>query len=289
MREGQGSQTAVMVGMGRAVAHIVATVPGFSDPTALALLPDEARARVERFRDGPPPSTFRGRIAHKFLERRSQMMAIRTVAIDGAVREAAAPQVVILGAGLDGRAWRMPELRDAIVFEVDHPDTQREKVARAASLVRVAREVRFVSVDFTRDRLDEKLASVGHDPQQPTTWIWEGVVMYLTRAEVDATLEVVARRSAPGSHLVIAYAAPALILPLVRLLVRRVGEPFRSVFTEAEMKAALSARGFTVTRDDGLPALARALSEAAWRATRGLKHLRIVVAEPRARAHDGAR
>ena len=46
MREGQASQTAVMVGMGRAVAHIEATVPGFSDPTALALLPDEARARV---------------------------------------------------------------------------------------------------------------------------------------------------------------------------------------------------------------------------------------------------
>ena len=99
------------------------------------------------------------------------------------MRDAGAPQVVILGAGLDGRAWRMPELRDVTVFEVDHPDSQREKAARAAALLRVAREVRFVPVDFTRDRLDEPLAAAGHDPARPTTWIWEGVVMYLTTAE----------------------------------------------------------------------------------------------------------
>ena len=279
MREGQASQTAVMVCMARAVAHIETTVPGFSDPTAIVLLAPADRARVERFRTGPPPATIRERLADKFLERRSQMMAVRTVAIDAAVHEAAAPQVVILGAGFDGRAWRMPELSEAIVFEVDHPDTQREKVARAASLARVAREVRFVPVDFTKDRLDDKLAAAGHDPRQPTCWIWEGVVMYLTRAEVEATLEIIARRSAPRSRLIIAYAAPAVILPLVRLFVRRVGEPFRSVHTEAEMSALLATREFAVTRDDGLPALARRLSERAWKATRGLGHIRIVVAE----------
>jgi len=279
MQEGRASQTAVMVCMGRAIAHLERTVRGFSDPTALALLPEDARARVERFRTGPPPRTIRERIAHKFLERRSQMMAVRTVAIDEAVREAAAPQVVILGAGLDGRAWRMPELREAVVFEVDHPDTQRDKVARAASLVRSAREVRFVPVDFTRDRLDEKIAAAGHDATRPTAWIWEGVVMYLTRAQVEATLEVVARRSATGSRLIIAYAAPGLILPLVRLLVRRIGEPFRSVYTAPAMKEMLAARGFRVIRDDDVPALARPLSERAWKATRALKHIRIVVAD----------
>ena len=218
----------------------------------MMLLPREARERVERFRDGPPPATAREKFARKFLERRSQMMAVRTVAIDQAVREADARQVVILGAGLDGRAWRMPELGASVVFEVDHPDTQREKVARAAALVRVAREVRYVPVDFTRDRLDDQLTAAGHDPTRPTTWIWEGVVMYLTKAEVEVTLEIVARRSAPRSRLVIAYAAPALILPLVRLLVRRVGEPGRSVHTKAEMRETLSAHGFVVLRDDDL-------------------------------------
>jgi len=282
MKEGQASQTAVMVCMGRAIAHIERTVPGFSDPTALVLLPDEARARVEKFQADPAPKRGRDRIAHTFVERRSQMMAVRTVAIDEAVRAARAPQVVILGAGLDGRAWRMPELGSAVIFEVDHPDTQREKIARAASLVRVAGEVRFVPVDFTRDRLDDKLAAAGHDPTRPTTWIWEGVVMYLTRAEVEATLEVVARRSTPGSRLVVAYAAPGLLLPLVHFMLKRIGEPFRSVYSAAAMKKLLAAHGFTVIRDQDIPSLARPLSDRVWRATRRLRHIRIVVADARA-------
>jgi methyltransferase (TIGR00027 family) len=171
----------------------------------------------------------------------------------------------------------MPELRDAVVFEVDHPDTQRDKIARAASLVRTAREVRFVPVDFTRDSLDDKLAAAGHDPTRLTAWIWEGVVMYLTRAEVEATLDVVARRSVAGSRLMIAYAAPGLLVPLAGFLVKRLGEPFRSVFTAPAMKELLAAHRFAVVRDDDIPTLARPLSEQAWKATRALKHIRIVV------------
>ena len=120
------------------------------------------------------------------------MMVARTVAIDDAVRAATAPQVVILGAGLDGRAWRMPELRDVTVFEVDHPDSQRVKRARVSALEPVARDIRFVPVDFTRDRLDDALAAAGHDATRATTWIWEGVVMYLELSDIDATLSVIA-------------------------------------------------------------------------------------------------
>jgi methyltransferase (TIGR00027 family) len=201
------------------------------------------------------------------------------VAIDVAVRATAAPQVVILGAGLDGRAWRMPELSDSVVFEVDHPDTQREKMSRAAALSPLAREVRFVPVDFTRDRLDERLAAAGHDPTRPTTWIWEGVVMYLTRPEIDATLTVIAQRSTPGSRLIIAYAAPSLLLYLLRVLLRRVGEPIRSVFTAATMKSLLAPHGLAVVSDEDVPTLARSLPAAASKTARKLKHLRIVVAE----------
>jgi methyltransferase (TIGR00027 family) len=285
MQEGQASQTATMVCMARAIAHLEGNVPGFSDPTALALLPDEARARVEQFRSGPPGGTARERMQRRFLEGRALMMAVRTVAIDQAVRQAAAPQVVILGAGLDGRAWRMTELREAVVFEVDHPDTQREKVARAASLPGIAREVRFVPVDFTRDRLEDKLAAAGHDPNRPTIWIWEGVVMYLTRAEVEATLAVVSRRSASGSRLIIAYAAPGLLLPLIHLLLRRIGEPVRSVYTARSMKAMLAQHRFAVVRDDDIPTLARTLSAQAGKGTRVLRHIRIVVSDVRD-SHD---
>ena len=132
MKAGRASQTAELTCMGRAAAHGRTAVRGFGDPTALDLLPDEARARVERFRAGVRPKGVRQRVAHAHLKGLSEMMAARTVAIDDAIRSADAHQVVILGAGLDGRAWRMPELCDATVFEVDHPASQRDKRARVS-------------------------------------------------------------------------------------------------------------------------------------------------------------
>src|SRR5438045_638871 len=57
-------------------------------------------------------------------------MQVRTKLLDDAVRnfvEAGGRQVVLLGAGFDCRALRMPELAGASVFEVDHPATQAHK------------------------------------------------------------------------------------------------------------------------------------------------------------------
>ncbi len=197
----------------------------------------DARARVDRHVAGVAPASARERAERTFLDRRARMMVARTVEIDDAVRGAGTPQVVILGAGLDGRAWRMAELRDVLVFEVDHPDSQREKRARVGALTQTAREVRFVPVDFTRDRLDDALAAAGHDPDRRTTWIWEGVVMYLTPADVEATLAAIARRSARGSRAIVVYAAPAVLFHVVAFIVARIGEPFRSTFKPDAMRA----------------------------------------------------
>ena len=278
MKPGRESQTAVLVAAARAAAHGRTVGVDFQDPTALALLPEEARRRVEDYRAGVTHKDARGRVAHTFLDRRAKMMVARTVAIDEAVRAAASPQVVILGAGLDGRAWRMPELREATVFEVDHPDSQREKQARAAALQRIAREVRFVPVDFARDRLDDALAAASHDPARPTTWVWEGVVMYLERADIEATLAVIQRRSAPGSQLVVMYLGRSLLLPVIAFIVRRLGEPLRSLFTPDQMRALLARYGFAVARDEGLPAIAARLSDDLARDTRIMKHMRVATA-----------
>jgi len=278
MKPGQESQTAVMVCMARAAAHERTSVAKFADPTALALLPQAARARVERFRAGTP-NGLRERLDQSFMDNRAKMMIARTVAIDEAVRAARSPQVVILGAGLDGRAWRMPELAEVTVFEVDHPDSQREKRGRTVALKQAAKDVRFVPVDFERDRLDEALASAGHDPARPTTWIWEGVVMYLAKRDIEATLRVVEQRSAAGSRLIVAYHSPAAILRLVGFLVRRVGEPLRSVFTPEEMRALLARYRFAVDKDEGLPEIGAALSPDVGRSTRVLKHFRIAIAD----------
>ncbi len=63
----------------------------------------------------------------------------RTVILDRAL--AASPpveQVVILGAGLDSRAWRLDSLKDTVVFEVDFPASQAwKRAARRSPWVRI--------------------------------------------------------------------------------------------------------------------------------------------------------
>ena len=117
MNPGRESETAVIVCMARAAAEGRTTVTGFVDGTANELLPDAARDQVKQFRSGILPGSFRARMGHVTLQRRAKMMAVRTVAIDEALRARPCPQVVILGAGLDGRAWRMQEWKDVTVFD----------------------------------------------------------------------------------------------------------------------------------------------------------------------------
>jgi methyltransferase (TIGR00027 family) len=281
MKPGHESQTAVMVCAARAAAHGRTNVTAFADPSALALLPEDARRRVERFRSGVPPTGLREGFEKAFLEKRAKMMVARTVAIDQAIRAAASPQVVILGAGLDGRAWRMSELADVTVFEVDHPDSQRKKRERTASLQQTARDVRFVPVDFTRDRLEDALAAAGHDAARQTTWVWEGVVMYLGRADIEATLRVVEARSAPGSRLVVMYQSPSLIRHAVGLLLAWWGEPFRSSFSADQMLSLLAGFGFSVLQDDDLATIATQLTGERADMQRLLKDMRIATAERR--------
>ena len=279
MKPGVESQTAVMVCMGRAAAHGTTPVTRFQDPTAYALLPDEARRRVENFRMGQVPSGWGARIRYEHLARESMMMVARTVAIDEAVRGAPAPQLVILGAGLDGRAWRMPELDHTVVFEVDHPDSQRQKRTRVAGLKQAAKEVRFVPVDFARDDLQTALDAAGHDPSRPTAWVWEGVVMYLRLPEIEATLRVIQQRSAPSSRVIVAYHTPALMLLVAAVFVRSMGEPIRSAFKPERMRALLARHGLQVLHDEALPEIGATLSEDVARAIKIMKHLRIATAD----------
>jgi methyltransferase (TIGR00027 family) len=178
-------------------------------------------------------------------------MALRTSAIDAAVRDAitnGATQLVILGAGYDGRAWRMKELAGVKVFEVDHPATQRDKRSRVAELPPAIGDVVFASIDFEKESLATVLDRAGYDRSRKTCWIWEGVVMYLTRDAMHATLAAIARISAPGSTLIVNYHTTVRRF-IARMLFRLIGEPHISAWTREEMAVDLRFAGFTV-RDD---------------------------------------
>jgi methyltransferase (TIGR00027 family) len=182
------------------------------------------------------------------------MMALRTAAIDTAVRDAiaaGATEVVILGAGYDGRAWRMSELAGVKVFEIDHPATQADKRARLVELPPPAGIVSFVSIDFEAESLGTVLDRAGHNGSSPTCWIWEGVVMYLTRDAMRSTVAGIARRSAPGSTLIVNYHTAHRRL-LTSVMLRLIGEPQISAWTRDEMAADLRSAGFAVIEDSGM-------------------------------------
>ncbi len=274
---------------GRAVADGRMVAGRFSDPIAARLLRPDELTIVAALRTGIPPAGWRDGIEHRLVATAAGVAAARTIAIDEAIREHPTSQVVILGAGLDGRAWRMPELGAADVFEVDHPASQADKRDRAAGLPPMARGVRFVAVDFGRDDLGDRLAASGHDAATPTTWVWEGVIPYLTRPDVAATLRVVAHRSAPGSRLILTHVTPTHTLGLGRLLARIVHriagrsnpfatEPLRSFWAPGDMRHLIGQHGFTV---GAVRSLLEVGDEPAgeMRRRRALGHGRVVVAD----------
>ncbi|WP_435209298.1 class I SAM-dependent methyltransferase [Micromonospora sp. bgisy143] len=281
------SRTAVLVCQGRAAADGLVAPGRFADPTAMRLLRADEREAVDWVRDDAAPRSWRQRVDYETVRACAEMIVPRTVAIDDAVRAHHSSQVVILGAGLDGRAWRMPELAGRTVFEVDQPSSQRDKRERADALP--GAPPTFVAVDFRRDRLAEALAAAGHRPDEPTTWIWEGVVPYLTTTEVSTTVAALAACSAPTSRLVVNFQLPGTSLTLGRLVARMLmastgrrsfwaSEPWRSTWTPAAMAALLVRHGFTVTDDHDLLDTARALSVPTRRTT-SLAHSRVMVAD----------
>ena len=109
-------------------------------------------------------------------------------------------QLVLLGAGMDSRAFRMGGLDDLKVFEVDQRtifDVKEPLVANDRPKV-AARRV--VATDFTaRGAWARDLAAAGFDERTPTVWILEGLLMYLGVDDARELLRDVGRISAPGS------------------------------------------------------------------------------------------
>lgn len=257
MREGQPSFTASAIAFWRGVAGIEEPLLA-PDPLAERLVPAPYRQALALARLLPRASSTVLRLADRVARGRIRHMAFRTRAMDDVITTAVAAgvrQVVVLGAGLDARAWRLPVLREAIVFEVDHPATQVHKRARLAALAPAvqpcAREVRFVGVDFERDSLVEHLAAAGHEHTQPTVFLCEGVIMYLTAEAADATLRALATLATEGSWLALSYCIVPGRDPVTAAVLSLAGEPIRTRLDPPELAALLARHGFTVTSDAG--------------------------------------
>ncbi len=208
MREGRASRTAEQNALFRALESSLPEGERlFEDPLARSFL-KWPLALVAR----PAVIPVLRRFAPWFIDRRwpgvRTSVVARTRLIDDAIAAALSEhpeQLVILGAGFDSRAYRLPGLRGITVFEVDHPDTQ---AAKQRILVRVLpalpTQVRFVACDFQQRSLEDAMAAAGYSEAVRSLILWEGVTNYLTETAVDATLRWCSRAS-PGSLLLFTY------------------------------------------------------------------------------------
>jgi len=111
-------------------------------------------------------------------------------------------QVVLVAAGLDSRAFRLGLSENATVFELDQDAVLdfKQRVLDQHDVVPSCRRVP-VQVDF-RDDWSQALTAAGFDGTQPTIWIAEGFLMYLSRDDADRLITTITALSAPGSHFV---------------------------------------------------------------------------------------
>lgn len=138
------------------------------------------------------------------LPRLVDWVAVRTSFFDdfiSAATETGITQVVILGAGLDSRAYRLDWAPQTVVYEVDRPAVLDLKTAAMERADVRAHAVRIpTAADLAADWKRSLLAG-GFDPQSPTVWCAEGVLPYLPQTAVAALLDIISSLSAVGSRL----------------------------------------------------------------------------------------
>jgi len=148
------------------------------------------------------------------MQRMTDMMAVRTRFFDeffltatggGNSAEAAASgnirQAVILAAGLDARAYRLPWPPETTVFEIDQPqviDFKSQTMRELGAAPTAHRHA--VAVDLRHD-WPTALQRAGFDPDQPTAWSAEGLLAFLPSDAQDRLLDEITALSAPGSRL----------------------------------------------------------------------------------------
>jgi methyltransferase (TIGR00027 family) len=248
VQAGQPSHTARGAAAYRAIHQTLEGGIIFSDPFASRILDDETRARLDETAADPSLRPMR-----LFIAARSRFSEDTLAAcVARGVR-----QIVVLGAGLDTFSLRNPHAgEDVRVFEVDYPATQdwkRERLKQAG--LAVPASLTFAPVDFERQSLSDGLLTAGFRADRPAFFQWLGVVPYLTREAVSATLDFIA--GVPESEVVFDYAEPFENYPAERRAnvmataanAAARGEPWLTLFDPVELSEMLHNKGFGVVED----------------------------------------
>lgn len=185
----------------------------------------------------------------------------RTCWIDDQLRDAiqnGAEQIVILGAGFDCRTYRLPNMENKCVFELDHPDTLIfKKKCLISKFGSLPQHVTYVEIDFDHQDLSTVLSSTTFNRARVTFFLWEGLMHYLTAEAVDKTLRTIASLSTPGSRLVFTYIHQGLLDGTVQFekwgsipaTLQESDESWTFGLSPADLADYLAKRGFLLIND----------------------------------------
>jgi methyltransferase (TIGR00027 family) len=168
--------------------------------------------------------------------------------------KAGVKQYVILGAGLDTFAFRVPGMVNRIkIFEVDSLATQGNKIKRIKDAgLEVPDNLHFVPVDFNERNFENALKNAGYNPNELSFFSWLGVTYYLPIESIVAVLCKVAEIAPKGSSIVFDYMdndgfdpkKAASRVSLMRQITQRCGEPMITGFDPLLLGEQLERIGF---------------------------------------------
>ncbi|BBZ46396.1 SAM-dependent methyltransferase [Mycobacterium parmense] len=199
--------TAVMVALARA-RETAAAEPLIRDPFAEPLVstPELAgvREQVAAWWAGPDEEDDPALAVD--AQNMVDYQAVRThffdAYFDGAT-QAGIRQVVILAAGLDSRAYRLPWPDGTVVYEIDLPKVLEYKAHTLAGHgAKPIADRRPVPVDLRHD-WPRALRDAGFDEASPAAWLAEGLLPFLPAAAQEAMFASIDTLSAPGSRVAV--------------------------------------------------------------------------------------
>lgn len=217
-------------------------------------------ARPDRLFEDPLAGALAGPAGFALLDsepaeaRDNPYIAIRTRVFDDWLRGVTGGdgpgQVVLLGAGMDARAFRLRWPPGTSLWELDRPELlalKGELLDRTGAHPQCAR--RSVGVDLASGGWLERLGASGFDSTQPSVWLAEGFFEYWEEPVVDRLLATLLPLAAAGSHLGADFvsrdflASPWMVSYLAMLEER--GSPWR--FGTNEPEVLLARHGWTAT------------------------------------------
>ena len=143
------------------------------------------------------------RVPEPGTETMADLIIARTLYFDRIIERAIeqVDQLVVMGAGYDTRAYGSLQRNDVSFFELDQPSVQAHKRAALESAGIASDHVTFVSVDFANENAVKRLIESGFDTSKKTLFLWEGVTLYLSEADVRKTIQDIRDTAAAGSVL----------------------------------------------------------------------------------------